>query len=180
VNLSQRIRDHGRSARLPDGTRVFLRPVRDADLSHANEFFARLSDQTKYFRFMTPTPALTEETLAQFVDALHQARAAVVVAVVEHGHEQELVGGGRLVPVKRRGTCEFALTIVDDWQGRGVGTVVLREVVRLARQLGYRRIEGSVLTINAKMLKVAQRLKFALHSDPADAGVTLVSRSLRP
>jgi len=179
VNRLQKIRDHVRSARLADGTRVFLRPLRDADLSHANEFFARLSDRTKYFRFMTPTPTLTEETLAQLVAAIHEARAAVVVAVVDHGHEEELVGGGRLVPAKRRGTCEFALTIVDDWQGRGVGTVLLREVVRLAQQLGYHRIEGSVLTINAKMLKVAQRLKFALHTDPADASVTLVARALR-
>jgi acetyltransferase len=180
VNLLQKIRDHARSARLPDGTRVFLRPLREADLSHANEFFARLSDRSKYFRFMTPTPTLTAETLAELVHALHQARAAVVVAVVDHGHEEELVGGGRLVPTERHGTCEFALTIVDAWQARGLGTVLLREVVRLARQLGYHRIEGSVLTVNAKMLKVAQRLRFTLHSDPADASVTVVSRTLRP
>jgi acetyltransferase len=180
VNLLQKIRDHARSARLADGTRVYLRPLRDADLSHANEFFARLSDRTKYFRFMTPTPTLSAQTLAQLVQTLHEARAAVVVAVVDHGHAEELVGGGRLVPISKRGSCEFALTIVDAWQGRGLGTVLLREVVRLARELGYRRIEGSVLTVNAKMLKVAQRLKFTAHTDPADASVTLVSRPLRP
>jgi acetyltransferase len=180
VNLFQRIRDHARSARLPDGTRVFLRPLREADLAHGQEYFARLSEESKYLRFMTPTPNLTPATLALVVDVLHAARAGITVAIVDHDRDERLIGGARIVPTERRGTCEFALSIVDEWQGRGLGTVLMREAVRLARQLGYHRVEGTVLTINTKMLKVAQRLKFHLHVDPQDPSVTIVSRTIAP
>ncbi len=178
MNLMQRIRDHARSARLPDGTRVFLRPLRAADLQHAQEYFGGLSEQSKYLRFMTPTPNLTPETLALVVDVLHAARAGITVATVDRDHDELLIGGARIVPTERRGTCEFALSILDQWQGRGLGTVLMREAVRLARQLGYHRIEGTVLTINTRMLKVAQRLRFRLRVDPQDPSVTIVSRAI--
>ena len=180
MNLLTRIRDHARSGRLPDGTRVFLRPLREADLAHAQEYFARLSDETRYLRFMMATPELTPETLVQLVAAMHEVRAAITVAVVDHGHREELIGGARVVPTERHGTCEFAISIVDEWQARGVGTLLLREVVRLARLLHYHRVEGTVLSINTKMLTVARRLRFRLHADPGNACVTTVSRTLLP
>jgi acetyltransferase len=178
VNLQQRIRDHARSARLPNGTRVFLRPLREADLVHAQEYFGGLSEQSKYLRFMTPMPHMTPETFALVVDVLHAARAGITVAIVDQDQHELLIGGARIVPTERRGNCEFALSIVDEWQGRGLGTILMREAVRLARQLGYHRIEGTVLTINTKMLRVAQRLKFHLHVDPQDPSVTIVSRAI--
>jgi acetyltransferase len=180
VNLFQRIRDHARSARLPDGTRIFLRPLRAADLKHAQEYFGGFSEESKYLRFMTPTPNLTPETLALVVAVLKEAKAGITVAIVEHDHEEVLIGGARIVPTDRRLCCEFALSIVDEWQGRGLGTVLMREAVRLAHQLGYHRIEGTVLTINTKMLRVARRLKFHLHVDPQDPSVTVVSRAILP
>ena len=111
---------------------------------------------------------------------LEEARAGITVAIVDHGPEELLIGGARIVPTDRRHCCEFALSIVDSWQGRGLGTILMREAVRLARELGYHRIEGTVLSINTKMLKVAQRLKFHLHVDPQDPSVTIVSRAILP
>jgi acetyltransferase len=180
LNLFRRLRERARATHLPDGTHLYLRPLKEADLAHAQEFFARLSEDSKYMRFMALTPNLTEETLARMVAALHEARAAVIVAVVEHGTHEELIGGGRVVPAAPRGTCEFALTVVDAWQGRGLGTLLLRELVKVARGLGYRRIEGNVLTINARMLAVAQRLRFKLTVRRDDPGVICVYRTLRP
>jgi acetyltransferase len=180
VNLFRRLRARARATHLPDGTHLYLRPLQEADLAHAQEFFAKLSEDSKYMRFMALTPNLTEETLARMVAALREARAAVIVAVIEHGAHEELIGGGRIVPTARRGSCEFALTVVDAWQGRGLGTLLLRELIKIARELGYRRIEGSVLTINARMLAVAQRLRLRLAVSPDNPGVICVYRTLRP
>ena len=178
MKLLRRIRDHARSVRLKDGRRVYLRPLREADFAHANEFFDRLSEHTKYLRFMMATPNLTAETLLRLAETLRAARAAVTVAIVEHGHAEELVGGVRVVPSESHADCEFALTVADAWQGRGLGTALLREALRLGRALGYRRVVGRVLTINTRMLALAQRLKFTIHADLADPGVTAVSRLL--
>ena len=180
MNLFRRLRERARATHLPDGTHLYLRPLQAADLAHAQEFFAKLSEDSKYLRFMAITPSLTDETLARMVAALHETRAAIVVAVIEHDGREELIGGGRIVPTARRGTCEFALTVLDAWQGRGLGTLLLRELVKIARRLGYRRIEGNVLTINARMLAVAQRLRLKLSVRPGDPGVICAYRTLPP
>ena len=182
MNLRQRIVDHARSGRLPDGTRVYLRPLREADLGHAQEYFAALSEQSRYLRFMMPMPVLSDATLASVAATLHETGAAITVVVVEHHdtHAQELIGGVRVVPTDRNGVCEFAVSIVDSWQGRGVGTLLLREVVRLGRALGYHHVEGMVLSVNTAMLTVARRARFRVHADHRDPSVTIVSRSLHP
>jgi RimJ/RimL family protein N-acetyltransferase len=182
VNLRQRIADRARSGRLPDGTRVFLRPLRAADLGHAQQYFAALSEQSRYLRFMTPTPALSAETLQAVAATLHEAGAAITVAIVDHGTErgQELIGGARVVATDRHGVAEFAVSIIDAWQGRGAGSLLLREVVRLARALGYHHVEGFVLAINTAMLTVARRARFHVRADPRDPSVMIVSRALHP
>ena len=180
MNLFRRLRKRARATHLPDGTHLYLRPLQEADLAHAQEFFAKLSEDSKYMRFMALTPNLTEETMSRMIAALHESRAAIVVAVIEHEGHEELIGGGRIVPTARHGTCEFALTVLDAWQGRGLGTLLLRELIKIARQLGFRRIEGNVLTINARMLAVAQRLRLRLSVRPDDPGVICAYRALPP
>lgn len=180
MNVRQRIADRSRSARLTDGTRVFLRPLREADLAHAQEYFAALSEQSRYLRFMVPTPTLTQETLAQAANTLHEVGAAITVAVVVRDQHEELIGGARVVPTDRRGVAEFAVSIVDAWQGHGVGAVLLREVVRLGRALGYHHVEGIVLSQNTRMLTIARRARFRVHMDHRDPSVTIVSRALLP
>ncbi len=181
MNLFQRHADHARSVLLPDGAKIYLRPLRAADLTHAEAFFGQLSERSRYMRFMAPMPRLTAETLESLEEAMLEARAAVVVAVFEHADRtEELVGGGRIVPAGRPRVCEFALTIVDSWHGRGLGHVLMNELVALARRLGYRRIEGHVLTINSGMLLVAQHARMKLRVNPDDPSVITVYRTLHP
>jgi RimJ/RimL family protein N-acetyltransferase len=181
MNLFQRYKDHSRSTLLPDGTKIYLRPLRPGDFTHAEEFFAQLSERSRYMRFMGPMPKLTADTLGSLQEAMREARAAVVVAVFEHADRtEELVGGGRIVPAGRPRVCEFALTIVDSWQGRGLGHVLMKEVIDVARRLGYRRIEGHVLTINSGMLMVAQHARMKLRVNPDDPSVITVYRTLHP
>lgn len=181
MNLFRRHADHAHPVLLPDGAKVYLRPLRAEDLAHAQEFFAQLSERSRYMRFMAPMPRLTDDTLAGLERAMRESRAAVVVAVFEHADRtEELVGGGRIVPAGRPRVCEFALTIVDQWQGRGLGHVLMNELVRAARRLGYRRIEGHVLTINSGMLMVAQHARMRLQVHPEDPSVITVFRALHP
>lgn len=182
MNLLQRLRDHHRHVTLADGTMIYLRPLRAEDFERAEEFFGGMSEQTRYMRFMAPMPHLTDETLRTLLEAIETERACVIAAFADHGPDQpqEGIAIGRIVPTERKGTCEYALTVVDRWQGRGVGKVLLKELIDVATTLGYRRIEGSVLQINARMLAVAQTLRMKLKVDPADPGVITVSRTLLP
>lgn len=181
VSFRDRFRDRPRIEHLPDGTHVHLRRLRDSDLDHANEFFAALSERTRYMRFMAPMPRLAPETLGSLIEAMHESGSCVVVALAPRADgTEELIGGGRIVATGRRAACEFALTVVDRWQGRGVGSVLMREVIRRARVLGYRRIEGHVLTMNSGMLAVAQHCRLKLRVNPDDPTVITVHRTLYP
>ena len=184
--LSQAVRprqmDHSRSAhvRLPDGTRVNLRSLVLADLLRGADFFSRLSERSRYFRFMMPAPLLSQNVLTTLARQARNPRCAVLVAFVRHAARSEIVGGGRIVFTRRGTTCEFAVTVVDAWQGRGVGSALLRSLVTRARTLGYRHIDGSVLSANTPMLAVARRQGFHARIVAGDRGVVTVSRALWP
>jgi RimJ/RimL family protein N-acetyltransferase len=163
---------------LRSGQPVKLRPLEPVDLEQANEFFAQLSTQSRYLRFMAPMPHLNAEVLERLGHDLRAERAAVLVAVVEQDGQPCLVGGGRIVPTDRPSVCEFSLTILDAWHGQGLGRTLLRELERQAKRLGYHRIEGAVLTINYKMLAVALRRGFHLHCEAGDPGCMHVYKHL--
>ena len=182
MNVRQRILDHARHTQLPDGRTVYLRPLREADFEHAQTYFQGLSARSRYLRFMMPTKNLSQATLDDLRKAMTTKGCAVSVAFVDHGPPkgEERLGGARIVPTRQRGTCEFAMSVVDAWQGRGAGTLLMKEVVHLARTLGYHRVEGQVLSINTRMLAVARRLRFSIRLEPADPGVSIVSRVIYP
>ena len=182
MTFRQRISDHARHTRLPDGTWVYLRPLREEDFAHAQTYFQGLSAQSRYLRFMAPTKALSSAALSDLHKAMCTRGYGVTVAVVDHGapRGEERIGGARVVPTRRRGTCEFAVSLIDAWHGRCAGVLLLKEVVHLARSLGYHRIEGQVLTVNTRMLAVARRLRFTVRLDEHDPSVTIVSRMIFP
>jgi acetyltransferase len=181
MTVRQRISDHARHTHLPDGTLVYLRPLRSEDLAHAQTYFHALSAHSRYMRFMGPTKVLTQATLNDLRAAMTSKGYGVTVAIVDHGARgEERIGGARVVPTRRRCICEFAVSLIDAWQGRGAGTILMKEVIHLARRLGYHRIEGQVLTANTRMLAVARRLRFAVRLDPMDPSIAIVSRMIFP
>ena len=123
--------DHARHAVLPDGTRIYLRRARESDLRHAQAYFAALSPRSRYLRLMQQTPRLPPSTLAQLRAQLRAPGVVVLVATIARAGGDEIIGGGRIVPTHRRGTCEFALTVIDAWQGRGLGRVLLAALIAL-------------------------------------------------
>ena len=151
-----------------------------ADFRRADEFFGRLSERSRYLRFMAATRSLSAESVAALARHSRERRCAVVVAFVRHGHGTEIIGGARLVATLRHSTCEFAVTVVDAWQGRGVGRVLLREIVDRAREIGYRRIEGFVLAYNVAMLSVARHLGMRVSERRGDRDAVVVWRALWP
>lgn len=80
-------------------------------MRQVEEFFAQLSAESRYLRFMAPMPHLNADFLARLEHDLLAARAAVLVAVVDQDSQPCLIGGGRIVPTHRPSACEFSLTI---------------------------------------------------------------------
>jgi GNAT superfamily N-acetyltransferase len=102
-----------------DGILLTVRPISSDDKSALLDAFRHLSQRSVYRRFLAPVKTLTESELAYLTELDHTGHEALV-AVAETG---EIVGVARYVrDPEDRERAEAAVTVLDDWQGRGVGT----------------------------------------------------------
>jgi hypothetical protein len=111
--------DTGIAVALRDGARVVVRPVRPDDRELLLAGFERLGPESRYQRFLAPMAELSEANLAYVIDVDHHDHEAL-------GAIDPATGGGVGVArfircVDRPDTAEAAVTVIDDWQGRGVG-----------------------------------------------------------
>ena len=153
----------GEDVDLRDGRRVHLRPIRpdDADLLvEANE---RLSPASRYFRWFTSRPHLSSEMAGYLAEVDFRSRFAIVATVAEDGVEH-IVAVARFDLAPDEAVAEFALTVRDDYQSAGLGTLLWYRLVELARARGVRRLTAAVLADN-------QRMKDLLRKQGVSAGV---------
>ena len=149
---------------LRDGSTVLIRPVRGTDAPLLADGFARLSPQSRRMRFLGTKTTLSAAELRYFTEVDH--------------HDHEAIGalsaaGGRGVGIARYvrdadypQAAEIAVTIVDDWQGRGLGTELLSRLSDRARQAGIDRFTALVAADNATMAGLLRNLGAC----PADRG----------
>jgi acetyltransferase len=156
--------------RLRDGTVVRVRPIRPEDAELELRFFQKLSARSRYHRFMQHLPELPPRMLARFTQLDYDRELALVAL-----HNNEFIAVGRYAPNPDGRTAEFALTVADEWQGKGVGRALLERLCAAARDAGYEALYGYVLADNHEMLELAHRLGFAeVARDTAE--VTVVRR----
>ena len=162
---------------LPDGSAATLRPIRTSDMELEQAFIRNLSPQSKFKRFLSELRELSPEQLYKFTHPDHSREAAYVVIRSTVAGEEE-IGVGRFVVDADGETCEFAVTVADAWQGKGVGGRLMRALLRDARARGLKRMEGYVLGTNTRMLEFMRRLGFEVDFNPDDPSVRLAHRAL--
>jgi acetyltransferase len=146
-----------------DGTEFAIRPVRPEDEPLMRPFHTKLSEKSVYRRYALAVrlaDRISHEKLARlcFID---YAREMVLVALRTTAEgEQELAGVGHLIMEYERNETEFALLISDSFQGKGLGTELLRRIVEIGRKERVGRIVGHILADNRPMLDVCRRLGF--------------------
>jgi RimJ/RimL family protein N-acetyltransferase len=139
----------GRKVWLRDGSAVLIRPVRPADAGLLADSFARLSHRSRRMRFLGPKDDLSAAELRFFTNVDHHDHEAL--GALDHAS-----GGGVGIAryVRDRDepdTAEIAVTVIDDWQGRGLGTELLTRLSERACQEGIRRFTAAVAADNAAM-----------------------------
>jgi EmrB/QacA subfamily drug resistance transporter len=126
----------GKTVVLRDGSAVVIRQVRSADAPLLADGFARLSAQSRQLRFLTTKKELSPAELRYFTDLDHHDHEAL--GALDHANGRG-VGIARYVrDAHDPHAAEIAVTIVDDWQGRGLGTELLAQLSDRARQEGIR------------------------------------------
>ncbi len=145
---------------LRDGSTLLLRPIRPEDAAIEREFVEGLSEQSRYMRFFNPLKVLAPRLLARLTQVDYD-RELALVATTGSGPEERIVGVVRYSPNADGTSCEFAVTVADAWNGKGLGSLLMRRLIEAARNAGYQRLTGSVLESNNKMHALMRRLGFA-------------------
>jgi acetyltransferase len=162
---------------LADGTDITIRPIRPEDAALVKKFVHDLSEESKYFRFMNSVQELTEDMLARLTQIDYSREMALVAVTEVEGNEVEL-GVARYAINPDGDTCEFALVIADNVAGKGLGQKLMVSLMDAARSKGLSVIEGEVLNNNHRMLKLMNRLGFAIKTSEEDPAVMKVSKAL--
>jgi RimJ/RimL family protein N-acetyltransferase len=135
---------------------VEIRPIEPEDKDALARGFDRLSERSRYRRFLSPRGPLTEAELRYFTEVDHHNHEALVAVDSETG---EGVGVARFVrSVEDRTVAELAVAVVDDCQGRGIGSQLATELSRRAREEGITCFTALALAENDAMLGILQEL----------------------
>lgn len=164
-------------ATLRDERQVVLRQIRAQDKAGLVAAFHRLSSDSRYTRFMASMRELPD---AMLESATHPVagREFALVAVADDGEAGTIVGGARYAAGLGSDTCEFAVTVADDWHGVGLAKCLMQSLIGVARAAGYRNMEGFVLASNTSMRGLARKLGFVDTVCPDDATLRVVTLGL--
>jgi len=146
----------------------------------------QLSPESRYFRFVSHMSELPASMLARFTLIDYDREMALVAVVKERkpGADGELLESERIIGVSRyitnpdRSSCEFALVVADDFNGKGLGSRLMESIMDVARDKGLAEIDGLVLANNAGMLKLMRSLGFAVKPFPEDPDFRLCTHAL--
>ncbi|MEJ8857298.1 GNAT family N-acetyltransferase [Variovorax robiniae] len=163
--------------KLRDGREVWVREIQPDDKDGLQAAVGHMSVQSRYMRFMATVRAISEPMLEKATHPVAD-REFALVAVGDEGGVESIVAGARYASDAGSDTCEFAIMIVDDWQGQGLAPRLMQILMEAAEAHGFRYMEGSVLTQNTAMRGLARRLGFDDKADPRDATVRVVKRAL--
>jgi GNAT superfamily N-acetyltransferase len=145
-----------RTTALRDGTRLGVRPLGPDDEALLAETFAHMSDESRYRRFMSPVPTLAPRVLHYLCCVDHHDHEALAAVVPETG---EIVGEARYIRCRDRPeVAEIAVAVADEWQGRGVGSLLMLRLAARARREGVERFCAFMLAGNHEMLELLRHV----------------------
>jgi acetyltransferase len=163
---------------LRSGHTLHIRPIRPEDAALEIAFVDRMSERSRYMRFFNTIRGLTPAMLARLTQVDYDRELALIALSAEKGEAQQIVGVARFAANPDGESCEFAVALDDQWNGRGIATILMERLFEAARDGGYRRMTGCVLPENDAMLKLAARLNFTRGKDEDDPSLVKVMRSL--
>lgn len=164
---------------LKDQTRVFVRPLRPEDADRVQDFVRNMSEESRYNRFMSTIKQLSQNVLVRFTQLDYDREMALVmVRRASADADEEILSIARYTTDPDNHTCEFGISVSDEWQGQGIGVIMMKLLFDAARHQGLAVMRGEILTANTGMQKLTRKLGFTVRKDPDDNSICIVERDL--
>ncbi|MHA1935714.1 MAG: GNAT family N-acetyltransferase [Candidatus Thorarchaeota archaeon] len=134
---------------------VQFRLIRPDDSDRIKDLFYGLSEESIYFRFLTPLKSLQRQTLQDFYNVDQDADISIVAVKCsdEDGGAEKIIGAGRYLLDRSKNEAEFAILIKDEYQNRGIGTYLLNHLMRIAKSKGVKAFVAHVHPKNVPMIR---------------------------
>jgi acyl-CoA hydrolase/GNAT superfamily N-acetyltransferase len=146
---------------LKDGTRVLLRPIKPSDATLKQHLFYALSKESVSRRFLGSLKAMPMKRVWPYVIVDYENEMSIVAAVEEGGMES-LIGIGSYVRIPHTTTAEVSFAVRDDWQDRGLGTLMLDHLIQIARKKGLTGLTAWVSINNSRMMHIFRKCGYPM------------------
>lgn len=160
------------------GLRLFLRPVKISDEPLLKDFFYSLSHESMHRRFISFRKDMPHEILQKRFIAVDYTREMIILAVVEEGGSEKIVGIGQYAMEEGKLTAEIALVVRDEYHNMGVGTELLAYLTYLAKKQGLHGFTGETLKDSRAVFHLFEKMGFDIQKK-RDAGVYILSLKFR-
>jgi acetyltransferase len=164
---------------LRGGQRVLIRPVLPQDEELTSAFFSDLPARARYDRFMAPMRHLPPDLVKRFTNIDYASHLALVAEIFAGGLET-VVAEARYACGSDPAVAEFAVSVAEAWQGRGLASLLLAKLMCRAAGAGITRVVGETLATNAKMLHLARKAGFTATRSADVHGLVLLEKALVP
>ncbi len=156
------------SETLHDRSHVLIRPITKQDHDAERAFIEGLSCQARRYRFLGEVRRPSEQLIEQFtnIDYVHEV---AFVAVTPDDSRQRIVGVSRYSTDHEGLSCECAVTVSDEWQHKGLGTMLMKHLIDVARARGIHSMYSVDSAENMAMADLARYLGFHTRTDPENA-----------
>lgn len=162
-----------------DGMHCQLRAIRPEDANALQRFVRELSEESRYFRFLSTLAELSPSMLARFTQIDYDREMAIVAVIPDETDGERIIGVARYLLNPDAVTVEFALAISDEFQGQGIGSTLMKRLCEIARERGLKAVIGLVLGNNSDMLALMHSLGFTSRPDPDDSDLREVVLQLQ-
>jgi GNAT superfamily N-acetyltransferase len=158
------------------GKRIVLRLLEPEDGNMIRRFYWRLSRDTIYRRFMGQVVPPADALISKLVDVDHRERDALI-AIDARG----IAGVARYAAFAGQGTYDVAVVVADDWQGNGLGRLLITRLAHIARLRGISRFNATMFGDNQRALALVRglspRTTFSLNAGEVEADIPLRARA---
>jgi ribosomal protein S18 acetylase RimI-like enzyme len=159
-----------RTLELKDGTKVHVRPIVPEDEPLLHEAVAAMSERTVYFRFFSPLKRLPDALAHRLAVVDYNDRFAIVATSHRPTGKERILGVARYDRVAGTDVAETAVAVIDEFQRRGLGSVLLSILGKVAREHGIKTFSLIVLPENQQMLGLLRKMGW-IHQAKLTGGV---------
>ncbi len=153
---------------LSDGAPVAIRPIRKEDAALERAFIKRLSPESRRLRFLGQMNEASDALVRSLTDIDYRRDVAFIALVSSDGENRE-IGVARYSTNADGSACECAVTVADEWRHRGLGVILMRHLIDVARENGVKSMFSIDEADNSAMRDLARFLGFRRRRDPDDA-----------